>query len=51
MHRIHSLGEMQKVIQKEWDKLTEEDFRKCNESMPKALQASIVLLNSKTCVL
>ncbi len=34
-HSIHSLKEMQKVIQEEWDKLTEKDFRKYIESMPK----------------
>ena len=34
-HRIHSLEEMQKVIQEQWDKLTEEDFCKYIKSMPK----------------
>ena len=34
-HRIHSVDEMKRAIQEEWEKLTEEDFRKCIESMPK----------------
>ena len=34
-HRIHSLELMKKVIKEEWEKLTEEDFRACIESMPK----------------
>ena len=38
-HRIHSLEEMQKVIQEEW---TEEDFRKCIESMPKRCKLVIL---------
>lgn len=41
-HRIHSLEEMLKVIQKEWDKLTVEDFRKCIESMPKRCKLVIL---------
>ena len=41
-HRIHSLEEMQKVIQEEWDELTEEDFRKCIESMPKRCKLVIL---------
>lgn len=40
-HRIHSLEEMQKVIQEEWDKLTVEDFCKCIESMPKRCELVI----------
>lgn len=41
-HRIHLLGEMKTVIQEEWDKLTEEDFRKCIESMPKRCKLVIL---------
>ena len=31
--RMHSLEEKKKVMQEEWNKLTEKDFRKCIESM------------------
>ena len=32
-HRIHSVEEMKVAISEEWEKLTEEDYRKCIESM------------------
>ena len=32
-HGRHSLEEMKKVIEEEWDKLTVEDFDKCIERM------------------
>lgn len=34
-HRIHSVEEMKEAIKEEWERLTEEDFRKCIESMKK----------------
>ena len=34
-HRIHSVDKMKTVIEEEWNRLSEEDFRKCIESMPK----------------
>ncbi len=37
-----SLEEMQKVIQEEWDKLTEGDFRKCIKSMSKRCKLVIL---------
>ena len=37
-HQIHSVDKMKMVIQKEWGRLTEEDFWKCIESMPKRCQ-------------
>ena len=32
-HKIHSVEEMRVAISEEWEKLTEEDYRKCIESM------------------
>ena len=34
-HRIRSLESMKEVIEEDWEKLTEEDFCACIESMPK----------------
>ena len=34
-HQIHSVDEMKVTIEKEWGLLTEEDFRRCIESMEK----------------
>ena len=34
-HRIHSVEEMKETIKEEWERLMEEDFRKCIESMKK----------------
>ena len=41
-HRIYLLEKMQKVIQEKWDKLTEEDFCKCIESIPKRCKLIIL---------
>ena len=34
-HRIHSIQELEVIIQEEWDKLSVEDYRKCIRSMHK----------------
>ena len=41
-HRIHSLEEMKKVIEKEWDKLTVGDFRKYIESIHRRCELLIL---------
>ena len=41
-HRIHSLESMKEVIKEEWEKLTEEDFRTCIESMSKRCKLVIL---------
>ena len=41
-HRIRSLESMKEVIKEEWEKLTEEDFCACIESMPKRCKLVIL---------
>lgn len=41
-HQIHSVEEMRVAISEEWEKLTEEDYRKCIESMHKRCKLVIL---------
>ncbi len=44
-HWIHSLEEMEKVIQEKWDKLMEKNSCKCIETMPKCCKLVILARN------
>ena len=41
-HRIHSFEEMKKVMKKELNRLTEEDFRKCIERIHRRCELHIL---------
>jgi transposase len=36
-HRIRSIREMERVLLKEWDRITPADYRRCITSMPKRI--------------
>ena len=40
-HQIHSVEAMKEAILNEWESLTEEDVRRCIESMPKRCQSVV----------
>ena len=37
-HQIHTIEAMEQAIREEWELLTEEDFRRCIESMPERIR-------------
>lgn len=47
-HRIRNVDEMKVAIQEEWERLTEEDFQKCIESMPK--RCKLVIKGKGGCI-